>query len=558
MIVANTENIGHLGVQDKFKLIIRVRLVASISLLLVFAVVRLTGMLVFPFGLFAIAPLFEIFINQPYRGAKGKVKNPQVVFIINQVFDVLAITWGLHCIGGMDTFTGPLIYPMVFLFSSIILTSGITFFIANFSVIVFSGMLFLEKQGLLPVIHRPGVDLTRSELIVYLCIIFVAYNLIAFMASFLSRTLNKKQSELSERIKELNCFHELSKIVERHSDSVEEIMREMVGVLPISWKYPEVTCARIVMGQNVFSTENFKETLWRLSSDIKIHGEKCGKVDIYYLEDKPAAYEGPFSKEERVLLDSVAERLEKIVERIKAEYNLKEYSIRLKQSNKDLSNFSYIISHDLKEPLRNIDAFSRLIDNECAGKLGDENEGNLDRIRANVARMDHLIHNLLELSRIEKQKNTVEKVKAEDLVDEAVTRCEYSIKKSKAEVKINGKLPELFCDRVRVTEVFANLISNAVKFRGEDPLVIEIGCAEDMDFYEFYVRDNGQGVAKEDTDKIFEMFARCITGKGQKGTGIGLTIVKNIVEMSGGNVRVESVEGEGATFFFTVPVGKKP
>ncbi|MFC1570518.1 ATP-binding protein [Candidatus Omnitrophota bacterium] len=543
-------------VKEKFKLIIKVRFVAGLVMLVAFGLLRLFDLLDFPFLLFAIAPLFEMFINQPYKAVLEKVKKPSEIFLLNQVLDIIAITWGLHFVGGIDILVAPIVYVLVFVFTALMLTPFRTYLIANFAFVAYFALMEVERHGIVPDAMPAKVIVPASMWLIYMFIVFVTYNLIAFFLSFLSNALRKKEKDLAERVKELNCFYNLSRLTEKHRDSAEGIMREMVEYLPFSWKYPEVAAARICINGECYQTLNFIESEWRQAADLKVHGKKVGEVEVCYLKEMPEADEGPFIVEERILIDSIAERLGEIAERIHAENSLEEYSEKLKRSNKDLSDFTYIVSHDLKEPLRNIDAFSRFLQEDCKKGEYDKGHENIDRIRANVSRMQGLIDNLLELSRLDRKENPFEMIRSRDLVQEGIARCEYAMETSNAKVEIKGKLPEIYCDRLRVSEVFANLISNAIKFKGKENPHIEVGCKEDGDFYEFYVKDNGCGMDKKDFDRIFEIFIRLGTKEDSRGTGIGLTIVKKIIEMHHGKVWLESAPGKGTTFYFTIPMKK--
>jgi len=233
--------------------------------------------------------------------------------------------------------------------------------------------------------------------------------------------------------------------------------------------------------------------------------------------------------------------------------DLERQKMALEQTNKELDDFTYIVSHDLKEPLRSIDAFSKFIADEQGAKLDSEAAGYLTRVRANAARMRDLIEDLLKISRIERQKNPFENVNIEKIIDEIRLRLEYAIKEKNVQISIRDKLPEVFCDRIRVAEVFANLISNAIKFMDKPQPKIEIGCQDKNGCYEFYVKDNGPGIEEQYFAKIFEIFQRLGKREEHEGTGAGLTIVKKIVKMHKGKVWVESKAKEGATFYFSIP-----
>ncbi|HON86274.1 MAG TPA: histidine kinase [Syntrophorhabdaceae bacterium] len=127
--------------------------------------------------------------------------------------------------------------------------------------------------------------------------------------------LKRKTHALGERIKELNCLYNISYLVEKYGISLEKILSGIVEIIPPAWQYPEITCARIDIEENTFATENFKITPWKQSSPITVKGKKAGMLEVYYLEERPESYEGPFLREERYLIDVIAKRIGEIIER---------------------------------------------------------------------------------------------------------------------------------------------------------------------------------------------------------------------------------------------------
>jgi DNA-binding CsgD family transcriptional regulator len=134
---------------------------------------------------------------------------------------------------------------------------------------------------------------------------------------------------LRERIKELNCLYGIARLAERHYDSMDDFLKYLVDFLPPSWQYPEITCARIVFEDRTYKSKNFKVTKWRQSSRILVYGEPVGEVTVFYLEERPAEDEGPFLREERVLIDEVSQRIGAIAIRIAAEKELQEINRQL-------------------------------------------------------------------------------------------------------------------------------------------------------------------------------------------------------------------------------------
>ncbi len=146
--------------------------------------------------------------------------------------------------------------------------------------------------------------------------------------------LRKRTHDLGERVKELNCLYGISRLVEKHGISLEKIIQGCVDLIPPAWQYPKITCARIILAGQEFKTKNFRETEWKQASNIIVHGELIGTVEVYYLEEKAVSDEGPFLKEERALINAIAKRLEWIAERRQAEEELK----LVKEKYEDLYN----------------------------------------------------------------------------------------------------------------------------------------------------------------------------------------------------------------------------
>jgi len=141
---------------------------------------------------------------------------------------------------------------------------------------------------------------------------------------------------LRERIKELNCLYGISQLADRHSDSIDDLLQNLVNFLPLSWQYPDITCSRIIFKDKIYKSKGFKVTKWRQASQILLYNEPAGEVAIFYIEERPASDEGPFLKEERALLDAVAERIGTIAMRIAAERELQEINKQLTLERKAL------------------------------------------------------------------------------------------------------------------------------------------------------------------------------------------------------------------------------
>ena len=243
-----------------------------------------------------------------------------------------------------------------------------------------------------------------------------------------------------------------------------------------------------------------------------------------------------------------------ITERKRAEEERGRLLADLEAKNRELEAFVYTISHDLKAPLVSLNGFSYALQKDSYSQLGKEGKHYLERIQANVAHMEALITSLLELSRIGRVVGPIEEIDVGPLLRKIRDELAVRIEEVGAEFVVQEPLPTVRADRGRIRQVLANLIDNAVKFRSaERALRIEVGCRQEGGFYRFHVADNGIGIAPQYHEQILAPFRKL--HPEIEGVGIGLALVKKIVEHHGGRVWVQSEAGKGATFYFTIPRG---
>ena len=248
-----------------------------------------------------------------------------------------------------------------------------------------------------------------------------------------------------------------------------------------------------------------------------------------------------------------------ITERKKAEEKLKEIINELERSNYELQQFAYITSHDLQEPLRTIASFTQLLERRYRGKLDSDADEFIEFIVDAAVRMKEMIQGLLEYSRVGTQKVEFKEVDMDVELEQVLSNLHALINKNKAEITYDP-LPKVMADPDQMVRVLQNLISNAIKFRKPDePPKIHVSCQIDKENneYIFSVADNGIGIEKEYKDKIFEVFKRLHAMGKYEGTGIGLSVVKRIIEQYNGRIWLESKLGEGSTFYFTLPLTSK-
>ncbi|MDP6037064.1 MAG: ATP-binding protein, partial [Candidatus Latescibacteria bacterium] len=232
------------------------------------------------------------------------------------------------------------------------------------------------------------------------------------------------------------------------------------------------------------------------------------------------------------------------------EKRVEERTADLEEKNAEMEHFIYTVSHDLKSPLVTIGVFLGALEQDAIEGRTERLQSDLEHMNTAVTLMQQLLDELLELSRIGRIVNPPEEVPLGELMQEVLNWVGGTIAERGIEVIIHPDLPIVFGDRLRLLEVLQNLVSNAAKFMGDQPQPrIEIGLDRNKDA--FFVDDNGIGIAHSYHEKVFGLFERLDTGV--EGTGIGLALVKRIIETHGGQVWLESEEGKGSRFYFTLP-----
>jgi len=243
----------------------------------------------------------------------------------------------------------------------------------------------------------------------------------------------------------------------------------------------------------------------------------------------------------------------------RSEEALRQYTHDLERSNRELDDFSHIASHDLKEPLRGMSMKATFLLEDYQDKLDEKGVEHLKRLVYLSARMEQLIRDLLYFSQLGRAHLAIQNTDPNQMIEEIRFMIEPMLKERNARIVVPQPLPQIICDKVRITEVFRNLITNAIKYNTKAEKLVEVGFINSIDTSEgwesnvFYVKDNGIGIAPEYHDDIFRIFKKLKEIADDKdGTGVGLTFVKKIVERYGGRIWLESKPQEGTTFYFTL------
>jgi PAS domain S-box-containing protein len=490
------------------------------------------------------------------------------------------------------------------------------------------------------------------------------------------------QRKLQQHFHQLNCLYELSDLLERPQTTLEQIFKAAPQLIRKAYQRPEATSVRITFDGIHYKADNFEKSELSQYAQIKLRGEKAGVIEVYYLGDKPEGGREPFLKEERDLLNAVAERLGSVAERKQAEDKLQlfrnliersndcifviepkwgrlldvndracdslgytqkellemtfkdierrvgddagwqqrieelkqkgdiiiqgrhkrkdgsaffaETSLKLvthekedyiiavardvterKQAeqrqaqliselkstnekvesiNQELKDFAYIVSHDLKAPLRGIKTLADWLSNDYKDKLDKDGQEQMSLLLARVERMHNLINGILQYSRVGRVRGEVTRVDLKTVIPEVI---DMVAPPEHITVEVEAELPTVEYENTRIVQIFQNLLSNAVKYMDKPQGRIRIGCAEEGDFWKFSVADNGPGIEEKHFEKIFRIFQTLAPRDQFESTGIGLTVIKKIIELHGGRIWVESEIGQGSTFFFTLPKSGK-
>ena len=221
--------------------------------------------------------------------------------------------------------------------------------------------------------------------------------------------------------------------------------------------------------------------------------------------------------------------------------------------NRELQDFAYIVSHDLKAPLRAVSQLAYWISEDYAEVLDEDGKENLNLLSGRVKRMDALINGILQYSRVGRAKEKQDKI---DLDKTLPSIIETLAPPENIRITLKDELPEIVGNKTHMEQVFQNLIGNAIKFMDKPEGLITIGCRGEGSHWQFSIEDNGPGINPKYHDRIFKIFQTLSARDERESTGIGLTLVKKIIELYNGEVWVESDVGKGSSFVFTLPKKK--
>jgi CheY-like chemotaxis protein len=382
-------------------------------------------------------------------------------------------------------------------------------------------------------------------------------------------TLRHCRKALEERVKELNCFYGISRVLEKPDISLDEIMQGVVDLIPPSWQYPEITCSRIRIANKEFKTENFRGSNCKQSSEIFVNGRQVGSLEVCYLDDKPEIDEGPFLKEERKLINAITGRLGHITERMWTRENQEKLEAQLEQARKmeaiatltggiahDYNNLMTIIMGNLSLAMEEAEPGSLLAD------FLNESSKASRKVR-------DLTHELMALSRGGAPVKVVGSLKEllQNASDVIPAGGGISLEES-----ISQDLWLFPHDPLQMGSVFRNVMTNAVEAMpgggtlfikarnlclahgGGDPnLPLKPG-----DYVSISIQDEGKGIPKEHLDKAFDPYFSTKAMGVQKGMGLGLATAYAIVKNHGGHIAIDASPDAGTTVNIYLPAETQP
>jgi len=361
------------------------------------------------------------------------------------------------------------------------------------------------------------------------------------------------QVDLRERVKELTCLYSIARLAAQHDLSTNEILQDIVKVLPPAWLYPEIAHARISLNGASFSTPGFREGRYQQQADILISGKRRGSVEVVYVEERPELDEGPFLREERALLDAIAEEIGNILTRRQSEQdklNLEE-QVRHADRLATIGQLAAGVAHELNEPLGSILGFAQLA-KKCPG-LPHQAELDIEKIsNASLLARDIVKKLLIFARQMPPQKI---KVNVNQLVEEVLnffkSRC--ALEGVELICSLSPDLPRVDADLSQLNQVVINLIVNALQAmpQGGD---LKIQTLYEENQVLLIVEDTGIGMNDEVLEKMFTPFFT--TKEVGEGTGLGLPVVHGIITSHGGSVRVRSKVGQGTRFEIQLPTAK--
>ncbi len=359
------------------------------------------------------------------------------------------------------------------------------------------------------------------------------------------------QIDLRERVKELTCLYRIAHLGSQPGLTLEGILEEVVRILPSAWLYPEITFARIMLDGHSYTTSAFIEGKWKQATDIVVSQKIRGQVEVFYVEERPELDEGPFMREERHLLDTVAREVSIIITRKEAEREKERLENQLRHADRlaTIGQIAAGVAHELNEPLGNVLGFAQLA--LKYRELPKQAEMDIQKILTAALNAREVVKKLLIFARQMPPRKTG--VNLNRLVQEGLRFFESRCAKEGIELvcSLSPDLPEISADPSQLNQVIVNLMINALQaMQPGGKLTIQTLTGRER--VSLIVEDTGTGMDEEVMRQIFTPFFT--TKDVGQGTGLGLPVVHGIVTSHGGSIKVESKPNQGSRFEIQLPI----
>ncbi len=361
----------------------------------------------------------------------------------------------------------------------------------------------------------------------------------------------RAQAALRERVKELTCLYGIDQVREREDLSLPQTLQAIVELLPPAWLYPQITRARIRVDGVDYATPGFGAGPQRLGADISVRGTVRGFVEVQYAEPRPVLDEGPFLRDERRLIDAVANQVAVLIERRHAEEERARLETQLRHADRlaTIGQLAAGVAHELNEPLGNVLGFAQL-----ASKAQALPQAAADDIKKVVTAALHAREIVSKLMLFARQKMPAHgQVKLNELVENGLYLLESRCAKAGIRVvrRLDPSLLDIVADAGQIQQVLVNLVVNAIQAMPEGG-TLTITTEHNRDAVALIVEDTGIGMSDDVLNKVFMPFFT--TKAVGEGTGLGLSVVHGIVTAHGGSIEAESKPGQGACFRVLLPI----
>lgn len=372
------------------------------------------------------------------------------------------------------------------------------------------------------------------------------------MADSLNKSKNAK-AHLVERVKELTCLYDIARIAADASMVIENVLKNIVGILPGAWQYPHAACAKIVFDNRAWSTTNYPRSVRRQRSAITINGKQRGYVEVAYPKKQWSQNHNPFLDEEQKLLDTVAREVSAMIRRRETEQDKLKLEDQLRHADRlaTIGQLAASVAHELNEPLGHILGFAELVQ-KCPG-LPVQAMADVDKIFSTSLHAREIVKQLLIFSRRASTQKT--KVNLNHLIKQALTFLESRCISEGIKLKCSlcSDLPEIDADSAQMSQVFVSLMVNAIQAMPHGG-TISIRTRRGREKVTLIIEDTGVGMKEEILQKIFTPFFT--TKEDGIGTGLGLPVVHGIITAQGGSIKIESKDGIGTKCKIQLSAGR--